>query len=43
MSLIGPWGFSKGDAEAGKADIAAAKVINPDVAEQFDHSESAVR
>ena len=33
----------KGDAEAGKADIAAAKVINPDIAEQFDHSESAVR
>ena len=29
----------KGDAEAGKADIAAAKVINPDIAEQFDHSE----
>jgi hypothetical protein len=35
--------LKKGDAEVGKAAIAAAKVINPHIAEQFDHSESAVR
>jgi tetratricopeptide (TPR) repeat protein len=35
--------LKKGDAEAGKAAIAAAKAINPHIAEQFDHSESAVR
>jgi tetratricopeptide (TPR) repeat protein len=35
--------LKKGDAEAGKADIAAAKAINPSIAEQFDPSESAVR
>ena len=35
--------LKKGDAEAGKAAIAAAKAINPDIGEQFDHSESAVR
>ena len=29
--------------EAGKADIAAAKAINPNIAVQFDHSESSVR
>jgi tetratricopeptide (TPR) repeat protein len=33
----------KGDAEAGKIDIAAAKPINANVAEQFDHSESPTR
>ena len=32
-----------GSAEAGAADIAAAKSINPNIAEQFDHSESSVR
>jgi tetratricopeptide (TPR) repeat protein len=35
--------LKKGDAEAGNDDIAAAKAINPSIAEQFDHSESAVR
>ena len=35
--------LKKGDAEAGKADIAAAKAINPNIAEQFDYSELAVR
>jgi hypothetical protein len=35
--------LKKGDAEAGKADITAAKAINPHIAEQFDHSESPVR
>ena len=30
--------LKKGDAEAGNADIAAAKAINPDIAEQFDPS-----
>jgi tetratricopeptide (TPR) repeat protein len=35
--------LKKGDAEAGKTDIAAAKAINPDIAEQYNHSESAVR
>ena len=33
----------KGDTEAGKIDISAAKAINPDIAEQFDHSESPSR
>jgi tetratricopeptide (TPR) repeat protein len=33
----------KGDAEAGEADIAAAKAINPNIAEQFDHSQSTAR
>jgi tetratricopeptide (TPR) repeat protein len=33
----------KGDAAAGKADIAAAKAIDPNIAEQFDHSESLLR
>jgi len=33
--------LKKGDAEAGKADIAAAKAINPNIVEQFDHSEAA--
>ena len=35
--------LKRGDAEAGKADIAAAKAINPNFGEQFDHSESTVR
>jgi len=35
--------LKKGDAEAGAANIAAAKSINPNIAEQFDHSESSVR
>jgi tetratricopeptide (TPR) repeat protein len=35
--------LKKGDGEAGKADIAAAKEINPNIAEQFDHSDSPVR
>ena len=35
--------LKKGDAEAGNAAIAAAKAINPHIAEQFDHSELAVR
>jgi len=33
----------KGDIEAGKIDISAAKTINPNIAEQFDHSESPSR
>jgi tetratricopeptide (TPR) repeat protein len=33
----------KGDGEASKADIAAAKEINPNIAEQFDHSDSPLR
>jgi tetratricopeptide (TPR) repeat protein len=33
----------KGDTQAGKNDISAAKAINPDIAEQFDHSESPSR
>ena len=35
--------LKKGDVEAGKADIAAAKTINPSIGEQFDQSDSAVR
>jgi tetratricopeptide (TPR) repeat protein len=35
--------FKKGDVEAGKIDIRAAKSINVDVAEQFDHSEAPSR
>jgi tetratricopeptide (TPR) repeat protein len=31
--------LKKGDTEAGKADIAAAKAIDPNVSEQYDHSE----
>jgi len=30
--------LKKGDTEAGNADIAAAKAITPDIAEQFDPS-----
>jgi tetratricopeptide (TPR) repeat protein len=33
----------KGESEAGKIDISSAKAINPDIAEQFDHSESPSR
>ena len=35
--------LKRGDAEAGKADIAAAKTISPNIGEQFDHSDSTVR
>jgi len=35
--------LKKGSAEAGAADIAAAKSINPNIAEQFDHSELPLR
>ena len=35
--------LKKGDAAAGQADIAAAKAINPNIAEQFDHSELPLR
>jgi tetratricopeptide (TPR) repeat protein len=35
--------LKKGDSEAGKNDISAAKAINPNIAEQFDHSESPSR
>jgi tetratricopeptide (TPR) repeat protein len=35
--------LKKGDGEAGKADIAAAKEINPNIAERFDHSDSPLR
>jgi tetratricopeptide (TPR) repeat protein len=35
--------LQKGDTEAGKIDIGTAKAINPDIAEQFDHSESPSR
>jgi tetratricopeptide (TPR) repeat protein len=35
--------LKKGDGEAGTAYIAAAKEINPNIAEQFDHSESPLR
>ena len=35
--------LKKGDIEAGKNDISAAKAINPNIAEQFDHSESPSR
>ena len=31
--------LKKGDADAGEADITAAKAINPDIAEQFDTSQ----
>jgi tetratricopeptide (TPR) repeat protein len=32
-----------GNAEAGRSDIAAAKSINPNIAEQYDHSETVKR
>lgn len=35
--------LKKGDTEAGEIDISAAKAINPNIAEQFDHSESPSR
>ena len=35
--------LKRGDTEAGKKDISAAKAINPNIAEQFDHSESPSR
>jgi tetratricopeptide (TPR) repeat protein len=35
--------LKKGDTEAGKNDISAAKAINPNIAERFDHSESPSR
>jgi hypothetical protein len=35
--------LKKGDTEVGKNDISAAKAINPNIAEQFDHSESPSR
>jgi tetratricopeptide (TPR) repeat protein len=35
--------LKKGDTEAGKIDIGAAKAINANIAEQFDHSESPSR
>jgi len=35
--------LKKGDVEAGKANIAAAKTINPNIGEQFDQSDSAAR
>jgi tetratricopeptide (TPR) repeat protein len=35
--------LKKGDTEAGKIEISAAKAINPNIAEQFDHSESPSR
>jgi len=35
--------LKKGDTEAGKIEIDAAKAIKPDIAEQFDHSESPLR
>jgi tetratricopeptide (TPR) repeat protein len=35
--------LKKGDAVAGNADIAAAKAINPNIAELFDHSETPSR
>jgi tetratricopeptide (TPR) repeat protein len=35
--------LKKGDTEAGKIEIGAAKAINPNIAEQFDHSESPSR
>jgi tetratricopeptide (TPR) repeat protein len=35
--------LKKGDTGAGKIEISAAKAMNPDVAEQFDHSESPSR
>jgi tetratricopeptide (TPR) repeat protein len=35
--------LKKGDTEAGKIEIGAAKAINANIAEQFDHSESPSR
>jgi hypothetical protein len=35
--------LKKGDTEASNNDISAAKAINPNIAEQFDHSESPSR
>jgi tetratricopeptide (TPR) repeat protein len=35
--------LKKGDTEAGKSEISAAKAIDPHIAEQFDHSESPSR
>jgi len=35
--------LKKGDIEAGKIEINAAKAINPDINEQFDHSESPLK
>jgi tetratricopeptide (TPR) repeat protein len=35
--------LKKGDIEAGKIEINAAKAINHDIGEQFDHSESLLR
>jgi tetratricopeptide (TPR) repeat protein len=35
--------LKKGDTEAGKNDISAAKAIDPNIAEKFDHSESLSR
>ena len=35
--------LKKGDIVAGKTAISAARAINPDIAEQFDHSESPSR
>ena len=35
--------LKKGDREAGKIEISAAKAINPNIAEQFDHSKSPSR
>jgi tetratricopeptide (TPR) repeat protein len=35
--------LKKGDTVAGKAEISAAKEINPNIAGQFDHSESPLR
>jgi tetratricopeptide (TPR) repeat protein len=35
--------LKKGDSEAGRDEISAAKAIDPDVADQFDHSETPLR
>jgi tetratricopeptide (TPR) repeat protein len=35
--------LKKGDIDAGKIEISAAKAINPNIPEQFDHSESPSR
>ena len=35
--------LKKGDIDAGKNEISTAKTINPNIAEQFDHSESPSR
>jgi tetratricopeptide (TPR) repeat protein len=35
--------LKKGDTKAGKIEIDAAKAINPDIAEQFDHSDTPSR